>query len=148
MPRWNWHLKKCTPGNKKGAVGRLIVQRLNCAIGSGGKGLDPDSVKEDLKNWRMLKKWDQGWLSGLDGCMMGPFIKHRNSEEIKVRGEGSDKSIPDWLPLRCLCNIQSLGKRPALEMGFGNYQLQHNFHGNMKSVGTRKCSHHVQALSN
>lgn len=91
---------------------------------------------------------DDSQVSGLDGCMMGPFTKHRNSEEIKVRGAGSDKSVPDRLHLRCLWNIQSLGKRPALVMGFGNYQLQHNFHGNMKSVGTRKCSCHVQALSN
>lgn len=90
MPRWNWHLRKCSPGNKKareGAVGRLIVQGLNCSIGSGGEGLGRTVWKETHRvgEAKEMGIEDDAQVSG---CMMGPFTQQRNSEEIKVRGEG------------------------------------------------------------
>lgn len=109
--------------------------------GSGGEDLVVNGIKDieakELK--KQESRMNLQFQAQMNGCMVGPFNNQGNSEEITVKSEGSDHSISDALSVRCLWKIQSLRKRSRQRYG-GNFQLQHNFHGNVQSVGTRKLS--------
>lgn len=67
-------------------------------------------VKDDSQVWGVM-----------NGYLVKPFDKQRNSEEIQVRGEGSDRFHRRQVEFRCLWIIQSCRKRSAPEIGFRQF---------------------------
>lgn len=87
---------------------------MNSMKETGAEELD-DLLVEKAKETGIK---DDSQISGLDGCIVGPFTSKGIQERLKLEVKVVIDAISDKLHLRCLWNIQSLGRRPALEMGF------------------------------
>lgn len=75
---------------------------------------------------------------------MSVWWGHSPSKGIQKRFKLGVKGVIDSISDRL---HPELRKDNCLRVqGFGNYQLQHNFHGNMQSVGSRKRSLCEKAL--